>query len=353
LPHFWHLGVAICLWLLLCPPSAASGATLTARALADKLGLEYAPIRSAQDQITGARLSGGGHTVVLVCGLRLVAADGESIWLEREVRLENGEVHVPVEALGKLQRLFGQRPTETEMRGVVVLDPGHGGRDPGAIGPYYGTEEKEINLHVALRTAALLRERGVQVILTRDSDRYVELDERAAIANRAGADLFVSIHANASEDRGNNGFLVLYPADDWEDAKRGNVREKAERTLGLVPSLELSLGAPGPMPEAARKALFAAVLTEYYLRSREAAEYISAGLRQWADTPQQGPLADFRGLRVLRGTICPAVLVEVEYLSSRTGERRLRTSAFRERLARGIAAGIIEYLTQHPREADR
>jgi N-acetylmuramoyl-L-alanine amidase len=115
----------------------------------------------------------------------------------------------------------------------IVLDPGHGGRDPGAIGPS-GLREKDVVLKITKRLRKQLKKRGYEVFLTRQSDIYLPLEERTAIANTKRADLFVSIHANASRKRGARGietYILNFPSD--EEAMELAARENAISTKKL------------------------------------------------------------------------------------------------------------------------
>ena len=175
--------------------------------------------------------------------------------------------------------------------GLVVIDPGHGGRDPGAIS-YLGHHEKDIVLQIARRLEAILQRRGIQVIMTRRGDTFVELEERAAIANRAGADLFVSIHADSHNDRVHQGFTVYIANSASETSRRAG--RSIENTMSRI-------GIP------------------------------SKGLRT----------ADYR---VLVRTNCPAVLVETGYLSNPNEAAMLLDGGYQERIAAAIADGIINAL---------
>ena len=175
--------------------------------------------------------------------------------------------------------------------GVVVIDPGHGGRDPGATS-VLGYPEKTLVLQISRRVAAILERRGVEVIMTRQSDTFVELEERAAIANRANADLFVSIHADWNDDSSHRGF-TLYIANAASNASR-----RAARSLE---NAFLSARVPGK------------------------------GIRT----------ADFR---VLVRTSGPAVLIETGFLSNPTDARLLTQAEHQDRLATAIAEGILSAL---------
>lgn len=181
-------------------------------------------------------------------------------------------------------------PPSNNGRKLVVLDAGHGAKDSGAVG-ITGKYEKTFNLAIILKTAELLKkESNIDVILTRKDDTFLELKERAAIANNAKADLFISVHANSSTSSASNGTETYYQRE-------------------------------------ASKA-FANVMHKYL-------------------TPASG-LTD-RGVKygnfhVIRETKMPAILLEVGYLSNRNDEATLFTEAMQNRVAAAIVSGIKEYL---------
>lgn len=179
--------------------------------------------------------------------------------------------------------------------GVVLIDPGHGGRDPGAIGTK-GTREKHIVLSVSQSLAAELAKKGYTVHMTRDKDVFITLDGRVAHASKLSPDLFVSIHADAAGNRSAKGMTIFVPrrSDDYTDSLR------------------------------------ACKLVESYA-SRVVTE--NRGVRKH----------DIN-LRVLEKTSCPAMLIEVGFLSNPAEERNLNKAAYRKNLARAIARGVDEYL---------
>ena len=175
--------------------------------------------------------------------------------------------------------------------GTVVIDPGHGGKDPGTTS-YYGNYEKHFNLSVARKVASQLKSRGVHVIMTRNSDIYPELNERAEIANRAGADLFVSIHGDSHPKPSQNGYTIYVARSaSWSSKKTAAAIDQAMGQTGLS----------------------------------------SVGIRN-------------QDYRVLVRTTMPAVLIECGYLSNPSEAAMLNDSAFQDRLARAIADGIIASL---------
>lgn len=181
----------------------------------------------------------------------------------------------------------------------IVLDPGHGGADPGAIGRTLGLQEKVINYDVARRVAGLLTAYGARVILTRNGDYEVDLYARPEKANSLGADLFVSIHMNANTSAQLSGTTTYYARSSANGAER------------LAKSRRLA--------EHLQSALVSALRLE------------DKGVRQ----------ADFV---VLRETAMPAVLIEAAFLSNPAEERLMATEQFRENTARAIVQGIGAYL---------
>ena len=182
------------------------------------------------------------------------------------------------------------RPVPQRMTGTVVIDPGHGGKDPGASS-ILGFYEKGINLSVALKVARLLEQRGLRVKMTRTDDYFVELEDRAAVANNLNADLFVSIHSDS------------FP----KSSRRGY-------TIYIARSASSS--------------------------SRRAASAIS---RSMSGTGLNSFGVQTAGYHVLTGTRGPAVLVEMGYLSNRREAALLRSSSFQNRLAQAVADGISDY----------
>ncbi|MDH7576877.1 MAG: N-acetylmuramoyl-L-alanine amidase [Bacillota bacterium] len=183
----------------------------------------------------------------------------------------------------------------------VVLDPGHGGRDPGAIGPG-GVQEKDVNLAIALQARDILRQQGVDVILTRNGDQEKELPERAQEANNSNAEVFVSIHANSANNAAIGGTATYTYAPP-------------NTALGLQREARFYL---------------AQLLQEELVRALGLRD---AGIYE----------ANFA---VLRYTAMPAVLVEVAFLSNPAEEQLLVNPEFQGRAAAAIAQAIIRFLTE-------
>lgn len=228
-------------------------------------------------------------------------------------------------AIGTLHR--GPRVIER-----VVIDPGHGGHDPGAIGPR-GLREKDVTLDIAHRTAPLIaRELGLSTLLTRDTDAFVALDERTARANAFRADLFISIHCNAAERTGSDG-VMTFVLDTSSDAAASRMAA-LENAASDAAAKELATAVGRSQDEGllARSVHFAQLLQ----RSTVA----SLG-------PQYGPILD-QGVRragfyVLAGAHMPAVLFEVAFISNPNGEVRLNTADYRQKLADALVNAVRAY----------
>jgi N-acetylmuramoyl-L-alanine amidase len=214
----------------------------------------------------------------------------------------------------------------------VVIDPGHGGYDPGAIGPR-GLREKDVTLDIAHRAAPLIaRELGLSTLLTRDTDLFVALDERAARANAFRADLFVSIHCNAAERTGSDG-VMTYVLDTSSDAAASRMAA-LENAASDAAAKELasSFGRAQDEGLLARSLHFADLL--------QRATVASLG-------PVYGPIRDQgvkrAGFYVLAGAHMPAVLFEVAFISNPSGEVHLNTADYRQKLADSLVNAVRAY----------
>ncbi len=214
---------------------------------------------------------------------------------------------------------------------VVVIDPGHGGDDAGSRGPE-GALEKDITLGVALRLRAVLENRlGLRVVLTRERDETVDLDERAAIANNNGADLFISLHANASARPAATGAEVFYPGIDEYAAEAQALAERDVEPLPVV----------GGGSRRIDPVLWEMAQILYVDRSALLASLVDAELRQRVlMSPRPVQQAPFR---VLVGANMPAVLVELGSLAHPDHEQRLAGAPFRNAVAEALLASIQRF----------
>lgn len=239
-----------------------------------------------------------------------------------------------------------KKPKKQEMWAyrTVVIDPGHGGRDEGAVGPT-GLKEKDVVLDIALRLAKLLREElGMQVVLTRTEDVFVPLQERARIAVNGGGQLFVSLHCNSSKNPKVAGVETYFLSDaKTEDAREVAKRENASlRFEEVIPSLKED--------NFTLKDILTDMLSDQFLKeSQKLAACIQEELVRGLGLEDRG--VKQAGFYVMLGTeaAMPSVLVELGFISNRREERLLKTSAFRRRAALALFRGIRNFKEQQER----
>ncbi len=214
----------------------------------------------------------------------------------------------------------------------VVIDAGHGGHDTGTVGPT-GLMEKDLTLDIATRLGALITERiGSEVIFTRTDDTFIPLQDRTALANEKGADLFISIHANSSRLRAVRGIETYYlnltgDREALETAARENAA--SQKSIHELQDLISKI-----------------TLTEKISESREFASQVQRSLYS-AVSRETGTLRN-RGVRtapfvVLIGARMPSVLAEVSFLSNPRDEKLLKTSAYRQKIAEALYKGLAAY----------
>lgn len=211
----------------------------------------------------------------------------------------------------------------------IVLDAGHGGYDPGAIGRD-GIREKYITLDITKKVAGLLEKEGITITLTRKDDTFVPLWRRVDIANKSGADLFVSIHANASVSRRLKGFEVYYLSEELDDSARaaGAAREHA---------MKFDNNSIYRYTAALNEILWDLELTE---NRRDGIELGNQVLEE-IDVSKR----DIKSARffVLKGAQMPAILVEVGYISNKDECSRLSSKEYRSDIADRVARGALDY----------
>ena len=232
----------------------------------------------------------------------------------------------------------GPEPLQT-----IMIDPGHGGHDAGAMGPS-GLQEKELTLDIARRVAALLQEElGVRVVLTRGKDQFIGLRERTALANRERADLFLSIHVNAAADGAATGTETYFLSNEATD---GAARRAAEYENRLIAG---DAGAKGGSTDVLRSILWDLAQSDFQQESSRVAEAIQNSLDRALRRPSRGvKQAPFY---VLGGAAMPAVLVEIGFISNPQEEQRLRDDGFRDRIARALVAGVASYKRSYDQRA--
>ncbi len=288
-----------------------------------------------------ANLSKGAHKINLMVGQRLVVVDGMSQYLKHPVDIYQGTVVLPFKFKEQvLDSLFKERYPErkitlplTRIKRIVV-DAGHGGKDPGTIGKR-GLREKDVNLDIAKRLSKLLRADGVDVVMTRSSDNFISLERRVDIANNSKADLFISIHSNANRVRSLNGLEVYYISPNVSDSKRAlycaqNAALNLDKSyFAFSPSLNL------------KATLWDMIHTSNRAESVRLARNVCSAIDNNLNTKVLG----IKGapFYVLKGAQMPAVLIETGFLSNFQEERMMKNTYYRQQIAESIEQGILKY----------
>jgi N-acetylmuramoyl-L-alanine amidase len=236
-----------------------------------------------------------------------------------------------------------RRPTEVAERDrvqatplrLIVLDAGHGGDDPGAMGPT-GLQEKELVLDITRRVARLVDEKlGIKVLLSRDGDHFVPLRDRTSFANRNRADLFVSIHANAHRQTGSAGVETFFLSSEATDNEARQVAAQENSVAELEPAT------PRVRADFVKAILWDLAQSEFQMESSRLAEIVQDSMTQALRIPNRG--VKQAGFYVLGGAAMPAVLIEVGFVTNPREEKRLRDTKYRDEIARAILAGLAEY----------
>jgi len=280
------------------------------------------------------------HRINLMVGDALVLVDGLPQYLKHPVDIYQGTVVVPdkfkeqiLDSLFKKYYSTSQAALPLLKIKKIVIDAGHGGKDPGAIART-GLREKDVTLDIAKRLSKLLKSEGIEVVMTRSVDRFISLSSRVDIANNSQADLFLSIHANANRVRSLNGFEVYYVSVGVDDSKRAlSAAQEAALDFDRSCFADRSLNL--------KTILWDMIYNYNRAESIELAHSICQTMNRNFDTKILG----IKGARfyVLKGVRMPAVLVETGFLSNSNEERMLRNSYYRQQVAQGIVSGIVNY----------
>ncbi len=216
---------------------------------------------------------------------------------------------------------------------TIVIDAGHGGKDPGAVG-YRGTKEKDIALDVAKRLEKKLSKNlNVKIVMTRDEDVFLRLSERTRIANENNGSLFISIHTNAAEDRRASGFeTFLIGPNKNEAAVRVAARENAVLELEGISGQKLT-----------NEDLIKATIAQsaFASKSEQFASMVQGEIKKRVQSKDRG--VKQAGFYVLMGASMPNVLVELGFISNPSEEKKLRSPQYRDQLATAIYRAVEQY----------
>ncbi len=299
-----------------------------------------------------------GDTLVFRSGSPVFTAGRDVVQLAHEITAADGMPLLPAqffrewlparwpdrfafrEGTLRVQGVVTARPPADPRPRLVVLDPGHGGRDSGKIGPNR-LHEKDAALQVSRRIADALTRRGIEVQLTRTADTLVALADRPRLANRwkAGrpAAVFVSIHMNSTTSTSARGFETFFlSAARTDDERRVAEMENAAAEFDDGPSIAFS----------EEDLILNGLRNDFYVRaSNDLAEAIQRSIARVHDGPDRG--VKRAGFRVLVGALMPAVLVEVGFISNPQEARRLGDPAFQAQVATAITDAIETFFVTH------
>ncbi len=297
--------------------------------------IEKYGLRHERESLTGRELfSGNGYQVVLCNGMSTMVVNDKLIVLKQRVKSIKGMVAVSEHDMVRLERILKKTHDSSVASCLpikkVVIDPGHGGKFRGTRGRN-GLTEKQVVLDIALKLRDLLKAKGIKVIMTRETDQHLasnlneDLNRRVAIANREHPDLFISIHANWFKKPSVRGFEIYYSNNKPAPNYRQLMKSK--------------MGSNGPLSSDIAKVLAYALKDEYKKQTLDLAKEIQKSFK---------PLTLDRGIReksfrVIKGTQCPSILLEVEYMSNKEGCQDLGRDSYRARVSEKICQGILNF----------
>jgi N-acetylmuramoyl-L-alanine amidase len=218
---------------------------------------------------------------------------------------------------------------------IIVLDHGHGGKDPGAIGATYKTYEKNITLAMGKELQKVLRNKGYIVYLTRDTDIFIPLRQRIKIAQKYKANLFMSIHADSAANRNATGLSVYTLSDTASDKEAAALAER-ENKADIIGGVDL-----GGNSKEVNDILISLSQTDTRNKSSKYATYLVGEMAKCTKLVRN--THRFAGFAVLKAPDIPSVLLEMGYLSNRTEESNLRQQSYRNKLAQAAAKAIDRY----------
>lgn len=275
------------------------------------------------------RLKSKDKDIRVLLNSPLLYYNGSTFYLDNPPFYDKGLIYLP----GELEKIISHKPSFTQVRPIsintVVVDPGHGGKDPGAIS-IHGIKEKDINLKIAKLLKKELEARGVKVYLTRSQDVFLTLQRRVEIAKEKNADLFISIHSNSNRSRKINGVEVYYLAPRYFHSDK-----RVAKLANQTPS-----GLNGVYSANTNFILWDLISDENNAISLGFASHLVDVFKRLGFKTKPPKGAPFF---VLKYGYVPSVLVEVGYLSNYYEEKLLRSWRYQRELARAIALGVTSF----------
>ena len=218
---------------------------------------------------------------------------------------------------------------------IVVLDPGHGGKDPGAIGRSFKTYEKNITLAMSKELKKVLENRGFKVFLTRSTDIFIPLRKRVAIARSHHADLFISVHADSTVNRKAQGFSI-YTLSETASDKEAEALAERENKADIIDGMDFSDNSPE-----INDVLISLSQNDSRNKSSKFASYVVGEMKGRISLVNN--THKFAGFAVLKAPDVPSVLLELGYLSNYSEEKYLRNSSYRKKIADAMGVAVSRY----------
>lgn len=218
---------------------------------------------------------------------------------------------------------------------IIVLDPGHGGKDPGAIGVYGKTYEKNVTLAMGKELKAMLERKGYTVYLTRSTDIFIPLRQRVKIAQKHKADLFMSIHADSALNRNAKGLSVYTLSEKASDKEAAALAER-ENKVDIIGGVDFSENS-----KEINDILISLSQTDSRNKSSKFASYIVNEMKKSVKLVNDSHR--FAGFAVLKAPDIPSALLEMGYLSNRSEEKLLKQSSYRKKLALSVMQAVDKY----------
>jgi len=276
------------------------------------------------------RFSSPEHTLAIAPGSREARLDGKALFMKAEADWVDGKLAVPIYlALIDLPELLA--PGFPPVRGEdgkkirVFLDPGHGGKDPGAVSED-GIREKDVVLDISRRVKGILEARGFEVVMSRDDDVFIPLSRRSLLANRLRAAVFVSVHANAAQNR-----LAKGPETFYYSASADLSSDYLARVENAYLSLKGGLFGPENVPLPAGRED----------KSRQLAGKVQARIAALGGGIDRG--VKTARFHVIRHSAMPSILVETGFLSHREEVALLGAGPYQQQVAEAVAEGVADY----------
>ncbi len=271
-------------------------------------------------------------------GSDIVIINEQKVLLTKPVRISKGVIYVPYDFKQKvvIPLLEETSPFMNRFR-KIVIDAGHGGKDPGGIG-WSGIQEKEVVLDIAKRFSKILRKKGINIKMTRETDKFIVLEERARIASRENADLFISIHTNIAKSRNVRGFEVYYLKPlDWKTRRSIYDPKRYEDIFENFSMKRNDINL--------QKSLIDMLYVHKKRESPKISKHFAKHVSSLLNVRNRGSKA--ANFSVLRNTVMPAILIEVGFLSNRREAEKLKSRSYRQKIAESLAESLVRYAQRY------